>query len=400
MKESYPRGLHRLAVATAAVTLALIGLGGMVTSTEAGMAVPDWPTTYGENMFLFPFSQWIGGIFFEHSHRLLASGVGMLTVLLSGWLWCRETAGRARWIGLTWIVAGMGLIGARRQLMFVVLASVALLVILFCFYKLSGAERPMRWWAMIAYSLVLVQGTLGGLRVTEMNDELGIVHGTIAQLFFVLVCALALVTSRHWPRISRARMETGVTGLRTAILGATLLIFFQLILGASMRHQHAGLAVPDFPLAYGQVWPPTDEVSVTEANRKRLDPREFQPITANHILLHMTHRISAVVILGAMIGCCLAARRKAGAGSVIARTTDAWLGLVCLQAVLGAATVWSQKSAEVATLHVMTGALCLVVGGMLTIALFRVSKSSLAGAGEGVSAVTEPDPSLNLLSAA
>ena len=103
MKDSYPKGLHRLAVFTAVVTLALIGLGGLVTSKEAGMAVPDWPTTYGENMFLFPFSQWIGGIFFEHSHRLLASGVGMLTVLLSGWLWWRETQGTARGIGLAWI---------------------------------------------------------------------------------------------------------------------------------------------------------------------------------------------------------------------------------------------------------------------------------------------------------
>ena len=364
------------------------------------MAVPDWPTTYGENMFLFPFSQWVGGIFFEHSHRLLASGVGVLTVFLAGWIWCRETSGTAKWVGLTWIVAGMGLIGARRQLMFIVLASFALVVILYCFFRLSGAERPLRWWAMIAYSLVLVQGTLGGLRVTAMKDEIGIVHGTLAQLFFLLICALTLVTSRHWPKILQTRFDPQFVRLRAVMLGMTILIFCQLILGASMRHQHAGLAVPDFPLAYGKFWPPTDAESVARANRQRLDPREFQPITANHIVLHMAHRVGAFAILAAMIGCCVTVRRRVGSASGITRTTDFWLGLVCLQAVLGAATIWSQKSAEVATLHVMTGAMCLMVGGLLTIALFRVSKSPFAGAKIDAVGVSDPDPSLNSLSVA
>lgn len=397
MTSAPPRGLHRLAVATAVVTLALIGLGGMVTSKEAGMAVPDWPTTYGENMFLFPFSQWIGGIFFEHSHRLLASGVGMLTVLLAGWLWCRETGGAVRWAGLVWIVGGMGLIGVRRQMVFVVLASVALLVVGFCFYRLRGAERPIRWWAMMAYSLVLVQGTLGGLRVTAVNDDLGIVHGTIAQLFFLLICALALVTSRFWPRIAAARLDFRAAGLRPLLLGTTILILFQLILGASMRHQHAGLAIPDFPLAYGKVWPPTDAGFVAEANRRRLDPREFKPITANHIILHMCHRVTAVTILAAVIGCCVAARRRVGVDSPLTRGTDIWLGLVCVQAVLGAATIWSQKSAEIATLHVMTGALCLVTGGLLTIALFSASTTGFVQATDGSEGCSDPDPSLTAL---
>jgi cytochrome c oxidase assembly protein subunit 15 len=391
MSDSYSKGLHRLALATAVVTLSLIGLGGMVTSTEAGMAVPDWPTTFGENMFLFPVSQWIGGVFFEHSHRLLASGVGMLTVFLSGWIWARETAGRSRWVGLIWIITGMGLIGARTQVMFIVLALVSILVLAYCFFRLRRESRPLRWWAMIAYSLVLVQGTLGGLRVTAINDSIGIVHGTIAQLFFLLVCTLALVTSRAWRRIVSFEADGRVAGLRPFLLIATLLIFCQLVFGASMRHQHAGLAVPDFPLAYGRVWPPTDEQSVAEANRRRLDPREFKPITAIHIRLHMTHRLMAVGILVALITCCVVTRRRAGSGSALARAVDLWLGLVCLQAILGAATVWSEKSAEVATLHVMVGALCLVFGGLLTVVLFRVSKPALV---EVKTVVLAPDPSL------
>jgi cytochrome c oxidase assembly protein subunit 15 len=372
--DSYPRWLHRLAVATALVTLALIGLGGMVTSKEAGMAVPDWPTTFGENMFLFPFSQWIGGVFFEHSHRLLASAVGMLTVALASWIWVREMGGVGKWVGLAWIVAGMGLIGVRQQVVFIVLALVSALVLVSCFFRMMGTGRKIAWWAMIAYCLVLVQGTLGGLRVTLYRDEIGIVHGTIAQLFFLLICSIALVTGQGWRRILAISENPGIAEMRPILALMTGLILCQLVLGASMRHQHAGLAVPDFPLAYGRIWPATDGKSILEANRKRLDPREFKPITANHVRLHMAHRLLAVGILGGLAWCCLVARRRTGAGSAVVRATDIWLGLICVQAILGAATIWSQKSAEVATLHVMTGAVCLTFGGLLTISVFRVSK--------------------------
>ena len=80
------RWLHRFAVLTALATLGLIGIGGLVTSHEAGMSVPDWPNSYGYNMFLFPPSKWIGGILYEHTHRLLASTVGLLIVALTRWL--------------------------------------------------------------------------------------------------------------------------------------------------------------------------------------------------------------------------------------------------------------------------------------------------------------------------
>ena len=79
--------LHRFAVLTAIITFLLLGLGGLVTSHEAGMSVPDWPTSYGYNMFALPIKFWKGGAFFEHSHRLLASGAGFLTTILAVWLW-------------------------------------------------------------------------------------------------------------------------------------------------------------------------------------------------------------------------------------------------------------------------------------------------------------------------
>jgi cytochrome c oxidase assembly protein subunit 15 len=379
------RVLHRFAVFTALTTLALIGLGGMVTSKGAGMAVPDWPTTYGQNMFLFPFSQWVGGVLYEHSHRLLGSAVGLLTAILAIWFWGRHAAGLARGLGFVWILLGMGLIGVRTQHAFVALASVSVGVVIFCLFKLRCARVPVMWWALLAYSLVLIQGTLGGLRVTLFKDEIGIVHGTIAQLFFMLICSLALVTSRFWRRISELQIASA-NGVRGLFLKVTLVILLQLILGASMRHQHAGLAVPDFPLAYGKVWPPADSEFVAKVNQERMDPRGFNDITAGGIHLHMTHRVLALTILGLVVWCCVSVRRVRERPELLVRGADFWLGLICLQAILGASTVWSNKSAEIATLHVVMGAFCLVWGGLLTIVAFRVSR--------GGSAVGDTEPEI------
>src|SRR5215471_3665050 len=94
------RFLHRFAWFTASATVLLICSGGMVTSKGVGLAVPDWPTTFGYNMFFFPFSKWIGGIFFEHTHRLIASLIGFLTIILTIWLWRATTEGWLKVLGL------------------------------------------------------------------------------------------------------------------------------------------------------------------------------------------------------------------------------------------------------------------------------------------------------------
>src|SRR5579859_7642702 len=108
--------LNRFSWLTAAGTFLLIGLGGLVTSHEAGMSVPDWPTTYGYNMFLFPFHLWTGGIFYEHTHRLLASLVGFLTIVLTAWLWVREPRRWLRWLGVSALLAVItqGVLGGLR----------------------------------------------------------------------------------------------------------------------------------------------------------------------------------------------------------------------------------------------------------------------------------------------
>jgi heme a synthase len=318
--------LHRFAVFTALATLALLGIGGLVTSNGVGMAVPDWPNTYGYNMFLFPPSKWVGGIFYEHSHRLVASGVGLLTTMLAGWLWFAEP------------------------------------------------RRWLRWLGVIAFLAVVLQGVLGGLRVVLFKDQIGIFHAALAQLFFALVCAMALFTSRWWlerrppPRqnanqvAERAGLEFGAP-LRRLFLATTILIFLQLILGATMRHQHAGLAIPDFPLAYGKLWPAMDTEAVAAYNARRLEVTTANPITAAQITLQMAHRLMAVVILVCAGALAWRANRSNRSPAVpLLQITFFWLGLLLLQAGLGAWTIWSQKAADVATAHVLVGALSLVTG--------------------------------------
>jgi cytochrome c oxidase assembly protein subunit 15 len=149
----------------------------------------------------------------------------------------------------------------------------------------------------------------------------------------------------------------------------------QLVLGATMRHQHAGLAVPDFPLAYGKLWPPMDPASVQKANQRRVGVQDYKPITAFQIGLHMTHRLTALLILAAVATVAWRTRKEQGSGSRMARWAFGWLGLICLQAGLGAATVWSDKAADVATAHVLAGALSLLYGTILSVVAIRCSHS-------------------------
>lgn len=330
---SHRPGLHRFAVGTAAATLCLIWVGGLVTSHGAGMAVPDWPTTYGYNMFFFPISKWVGGIFYEHSHRLVASGVGLLTVILATWLWLKEERHWVRWLGI------------------------------------------------LALAAVVLQGVLGGLRVTQMKDVIGVFHATVAQLFLGLVSAIGLFTSRWWRQAEQAKMPVyAASGLRYFFAAVTGLIVLQLILGAAMRHQHAGLAIPDFPLAYGKVWPAMDAVSVAGHNQARGEVTATNPITSFQIGLQMAHRIVAFLILLSVAWVAGAARRRTGGRSALARLSTAWLALIVVQATLGAATIWTNKAADLATAHVAVGALSLVTGVVLTCMAARLASCAPSAA--------------------
>ena len=389
--------LHRFAVLTALATLALLGVGGLVTSHGVGMAVPDWPTTYGYNMFFFPISKWTGGIFYEHSHRLVASTVGILTVLLTRWLGGWNSRRLLVVIGVTEVLAGLALSWLMPELKPTggFLAGIGGVVLLAAaiWVRNQPANRPLPRMAWLAFWLVQFQGLLGGLRVVLFKDEIGIFHATLAQVFFALVSAIALFTSRWWIRNipspltslpSNQRGEPRPAGdrkLGRLFLFATIVIFLQLILGATMRHQHAGLAIPDFPLAYGKLWPAMDADSIAAYNARRVETTAANPITALQIGLQMAHRLMALVILVCVGTVAWRARLKAG----LQRLALAWLALILVQASLGAWTIWSNKAADVATAHVLVGALSLVTGALGCIIAFRrstgpVEETALAAA--------------------
>lgn len=155
--------------------------------------------------------------------------------------------------------------------------------------------------------------------------------------------------------------------LRRLFLFTTILIFLQLILGATMRHQHAGLAIADFPLAHGQLWPDTSAEAVARYNQQRMEINNVNPITAFQIWLQMAHRLMAVLILAAVTACAWRTLRPLTWRDPLAKLAAVWWGLIIVQATLGALTVWWNKPADIATAHVLVGALSLATGTMLCI---------------------------------
>jgi cytochrome c oxidase assembly protein subunit 15 len=315
---------------TAVATLFLICSGGMVTSKGVGLAVPDWPTTFGYNMFLFPFSKWVGGIFFEHVHRLIASAVGLLTIILAIWL---PRADSRRWL-----------------------------------HRLGFA----------ALGAVILQGILGGLRVTLLKDELGVFHACLAQGFFGLLVIITLATSQLWRRISADVFSSGsVRSLALCALVTTSLIYAQLALGATMRHEHRDLAILDFPTAYGRLIPDVASARLVEINEWR-NARALSEVTPFHIWLQMAHRFLALVIAAGVIRCLFLARAKELLRTPFARLSDAWFLLLVSQITLGAWVIWSNKAADIATAHVAIGAIMLALGVAISGISLRLLQSSNA----------------------
>lgn len=202
---SFPRARHRFSLLLVAATLVLIFVGGLVTSTGSGLSVPDWPLSYG--MVMPPM---VGGVFFEHGHRMVASTVGFLTLVLAVWTARAET------------------------------------------------RRGVRRLAWAALGTVIAQGVLGGLTVIFLlPTAISVAHACLAQSFFCITIALAYATSREWQERDRP-LRDDAYAVRGAAALATGAVFVQLLLGAIMRHIGAGLAVPDFPRMFGRWVPPLE----------------------------------------------------------------------------------------------------------------------------------------------
>jgi len=328
--------LHRFALFTALNTWILIFIGGLVTSTGSGLSVPDWPTTYGENMFTFPIDKWIGGIKYEHGHRLFASYVGFLTVVLAIWLAVKE---ERRWV------------------------------------KIAG---------FVALGLVIFQGILGGLTVLFLlPTPISVAHGMLAQSFFCLVSAIALFTSNWWKSEQIAFRNKEGRYVQLLTLFAAVTIFLQLAFGALLRHTYSGLAVPDFPLAYGQLLPSLSPEALMNYNQMLINDgikwHGDRPVEAYQIVIHLIHRFWAYVVAATVIVAGYKIANATFLPAVIRRNGKVMIVAVLLQFLLGILTVLSKKEVVITTAHVAVGAFTLVVCVITTLQLakvfnFRLSK--------------------------
>jgi cytochrome c oxidase assembly protein subunit 15 len=299
--------LFLYALLVAVSTAVLIFAGGMVTSTGSGLSVPDWPNTYGWFMWTFPLEKMVGGIFYEHTHRLIASTVGFLIVVLAAWMWRAEPRAWVRRLGY------------------------------------------------IALAAVVTQGILGGVTVLwYLPDSISIAHASLAEIVFCLTATIALVQSPGWKRAYGRAADDRIQ--RRVAVTTTAFIYLQIVIGATMRHTGAGLAIPDFPLAFGHLLPP------------HWDPK---------IAIHFAHRVGALIVTCLIL---------ATSGHVLyhhrPRRELVWpsailLCLVPLQITLGALTVLSGKQEVINSLHVVTGASILVTSLILTLRACRVTFSDI-----------------------
>ncbi len=289
------------------MTFILIFVGGLVTSTGSGLAVPDWPLAFGR---LVP-PHWIGGIRFEYSHRVMAGTVAVLTFALAGWCWFAEPR---RWV---------------RNL------------------------------AIGAFGLVIVQALLGALNVVFLLPlGVTVAHAATAQLFFCLMVGLVMFTNPSWTVMPRARIADDVRPtLRTLATITTAVIYIQILIGALMRNLGAGLAIPDFPLSYGQLVPPGWSL----------------PITVN-----FAHRCGALAVTILAVWTFARIARRYRDEPRLMRPAVGLLVLVALQVTLGALTIWTHRAVLPTTAHVATGAAVLATAFALTIRTWRPTRAHSA----------------------
>jgi cytochrome c oxidase assembly protein subunit 15 len=322
--------LHLFAVLVALSTALLIFAGGLVTSTGSGLSVPDWPNTYGWFMFAFPLEKMVGGIRYEHTHRLIASTVGFLIMTLAFWLRRAETR---RWV------------------------------------------RRLGYVALLA---VITQGILGGITVLWfLPDPISIAHASLAQLVFCMTMTIALATSPGWHRAYGDVADDHT--LQKAAMVTTVLIYVQIVVGATMRHTDAGLAIPDFPLAFGHLVPPEWNWGIG---------------------IHYAHRIGALVVTMMVVATTGHVFYHHRSRRQLLRPSLLLVALVTGQVTLGALTVLSGKHFIINSLHVVTGASVLVTSLVLTLRAHRArfGDSAVAAPGDGIAGSAPRDPAYGLQS--
>lgn len=304
-------------------TFFLIFAGSLVTSTSSGLAVPDWPLSYG---MLFP--PMVGGVFYEHGHRLVAATVGFLTLLMFFWVWRVE---KRKWV--------------KR------LASLALLA-------------------------VILQGSLGGITVLFfLPTAVSMSHAILGQTFFLLTLFLAYTFSIEFQERQQTQTVTGSKTFFKVALVFLFTVYVQLFLGAMMRHTGSGLAVPDFPLMAGKVLPSLDQNMVNWINAWRFE-RGLDDINLNQVLMHLAHRCGAILVFCASLWMTVKAKKIVKTQKALwylVLTIDA---MVLLQILLGAIAIWTEKAPYFTSFHVLLGAGILGLSALLMLRSYPFAKKN------------------------
>ena len=364
----YRPWLHRLAVLTAVTTFILICMGGLVTSTDSGLAVPDWPTTFGYNMFLYPLSKTVSGFLFSVNPNLQADlDNGNLSTELRKALEKNEISVSENVIisteeqGSRWKLADKAnertytLIKSGERLdvyvhgvlyehshrligSIVGFLTIALMVSIWA----RDVRKWMKWLGVIALVAVIIQGVMGGLRVTNLSRVLAIIHACFAQAFFALTAALVLFTSRSWLQKSTNIKTAAAARLRNLSLITLGLIYIQFIFGAVLRH-----------------------------TGNRLDAHLlFAGLVTIHIFLLLRRILknypenSSLVRLILILSGLLAVQLTLGFGAYLAELTAFGAGVPPVVGVI------------ITTAHVAIGALMLIVSVVLTLNVFRFTGRS------------------------
>jgi cytochrome c oxidase assembly protein subunit 15 len=240
---------------------------------------------------------------------------------------------------------------------------------------------------VIAVVGVILQGILGGLRVTMMKDQIGIFHACVAQAFLGLLVFIALVTTKFWRSLETQHFDSQkFSPIEALAIAITAAIYVQLALGATMRHQHRDLAILDFPTANGAWIPDTSAAALLKINAWR-DARALSDVSAFQIWLQMVHRFVAVIIATGIVAFCARVCREMRDFTALKQLSLLWVVLVFGQITLGAWVIWSNKAADVATAHVALGAVMLSFGVSISAICWRIS-------GRDPDAGRYPDPAI------
>jgi cytochrome c oxidase assembly protein subunit 15 len=311
-----PVWLKHLTKVTCFSTIFLIFAGGMVTSTGSGLSVPDWPLSYGT---FFP--PMVGGVFYEHGHRMIASSVGLLTLIQAISLAIYE---RRIWV---------------RNLGF------------------------------LALGAVILQGILGGLTVLfYLPAPISVSHAILAQTFFLLTIMIAYSQSDERQKRESQKDMPKPTFLKSILL-FIVIIYIQLTLGAIMRHTESGLAIYDFPTMGGEWFPRFDQTMLNNINAWRFE-HDLPYVTMPQVVYHFLHRIGALLVLSGLTLVTIIGFKQYQSASLVRTTLKFLVFTVLMQVILGILTVLTGKSPILTSIHVVTGA------GILGLTLFLFLRSA------------------------